>query len=786
MQRSSFLYSDRFHLPWLACGLVLVAVGCIDGDLRRCGDGYCPAGRACSEGTGRCYIPDVCGNGEMEAGETCDDGNAVSGDGCRADCRSAEQCGNGMIDIDSNEACDCGTGPGTILDPSCRGQPNDELGGLCRHDCQLHCGDGEIRGGELCDGLILGTSCVSLGFDRGRIECSDNCVPRTDACGHVGWRRETIGTENIYALWGSAHDDIYAVGERTPDDLFPVHHYDGRTWSNVPLVFPGDPASVALYDVWGSSTDSVYAVGEEGMVIHTQANGDWTQLDIGTNATLRGIWGSAGDDIYVVGFMGSDGPTLMHYDGATWEPRGERIPEPIDFEGIWGRGPADIYAVGAAVDGDALPGRVLHFDGGAWTVVSRDWPYLADIRGTSDGRLVAVGDQGFVIERHDDGTWIESASRMSSGLIGAWASERDRMFAVGRSGDILFSDGATRAFMQSDVTVRLESVWGTGDQLVAAGWNGTILHYQQQAWLPVGAPSDIDIRAVWASDPHTIYAAGNSIHRFQDGTWTEMTTGLGTRYHSIWGRGTGEILVGGRRSIIGYHDGSKWTRVFGGDQDDAGRINAFWESDTGQVFAVGGPGLAVQPGYAQIVRCQGAGCGESSGWSHTALHEHGALQDVWGTSPQNVFAVGGSGTILHFDGVQWSPMDSGTEVDLQGVWGTPGGPIYAVGDQGTILRYDGSAWSRVVLPYDAGRFPWVSDVQFRGIWGTDPDDIYIVGNSDGLILHHDGHGWAPVRTDIDQPLLRVWGRREQRGSKNDITLFFVGEAGTVLRLVKTR
>jgi hypothetical protein len=36
------------------------------------------------------------------------------------------------------------------------------------------------------------------------------------------------------------------------------------------------------------------------------------------------------------------------------------------------------------------------------------------------------------------------------------------MFNVGRSGDILFSDGATWAPMQSDVTVLLESVWGTG------------------------------------------------------------------------------------------------------------------------------------------------------------------------------------------------------------------------------------------------------------------------------------------------------------------------------------
>lgn len=777
-----------FHITWLACGLLLAA-GCIDNDLPRCGDAYCPAGLACSERTDRCYVPDVCGNGEVEAGETCDDGNTFSEDGCRADCQSVEQCGNGMIDW--NERCDCGTGQGTILDSSCRGQPNGELGGLCRHDCELHCGDGEIRGGELCDGEILGTSCVSLGFDRGRVECSDSCVPRVDACGYVGWRRETIGTENIYAVWGTAHDDIYAVGERTPNDLDAVHHYDGQTWSNVPVAFPGDPAAVALYDVWGLGAHSIYAVGEEGMVIHCQAIdcqaiSGWTQLEIGTDATLRGIWGSTADDIYVIGHMGSDGPTLMHYDGATWESHGDRIPGLIDLEGIWGSGPTDIFVVGVVAGSGDDRGRVLHFDGRAWSIVSSGWPHLVDVRGTVDGRVFAVGQFGYVIERQDDGTWIESSSELSRGLIGVWANEGNHAFAVGRSGDILFSDSSTWTPMQSDVTVRLESVWGIGDQLIAAGWNGTLLHYQQQAWLPVGAPNDTDIRAVWASDLHTIYAAGNSIYRFRDGTWTEMPTGLETRYHSIWGRGSGEILVGGRQSIIGYHDGDGWTRVFGGGEDDDGRISAFWESSTGQVFAVGGPGFAVQPGYAQIVRCEGVACGETAGWSQTVFREHGALQDVWGTSDENVFAVGGRGTILHFDGDQWTPMESGTDVDLHGVWGTAGGPVYAVGDQGTILRYDGGAWSRVTLPYDAGRFPWVSSAQFRGIWGSGPDDIYIVGNSDGLILHHDGLGWAPIRTDIDQPLLRVWGRRDQRGSKHDIAVFFVGEAGTVLRLVKTR
>jgi hypothetical protein len=38
--------------------------------------------------------------------------------------------------------------------------------------------------------------------------------------------------------------------------------------------------------------------------------------------------------------------------------------------------------------------------------------------------------------------------------------------------------------------------------------------------------------------------------------------------------------------------------------------------------------------------------------------------DVWGFEGFEALAVGGAGTILHFDGAGWSPMPSGTSVDL--------------------------------------------------------------------------------------------------------------------------
>lgn len=47
-----------------------------------------------------------CGDAVIDpsAGELCDDGNTLSGDGCSADCRSDETCGNGIVWIADNDA----------------------------------------------------------------------------------------------------------------------------------------------------------------------------------------------------------------------------------------------------------------------------------------------------------------------------------------------------------------------------------------------------------------------------------------------------------------------------------------------------------------------------------------------------------------------------------------------------------------------------------------------------------------------------------------------------------
>ncbi len=61
---------------------------------------------------------------------------------------------------------------------------------------------------------------------------------------------------------------------------------------------------------------------------------------------------------------------------------------------------------------------------------------------------------------------------------------------------------------------------------------------------------------------------------------------------------------------------------------------------------------------------------------------------MWGNSSSDVFAVGDSGTILHYDGSSWSGMTSATTDYLEAVWGSSATNVFAVGHYGMILHYN--------------------------------------------------------------------------------------------------
>ena len=105
------------------------------------------------------------------------------------------------------------------------------------------------------------------------------------------------------------------------------------------------------------------------------------------------------------------------------------------------------------------------------------------------------------------------------------------------------------------------------------------------------------------------------------------------------------------------------------------------------------------------------------------------LAGVWGSSFDDVYAVGDSATVLHYTNSTWSNIDVSalTTQNLNAVWGTGASDVFAAGNSGTILHYDGSTWT----PMNSG----ITE-HLRGVWGTGASDVFAVGAS-GTILHSD-------------------------------------------------
>jgi len=142
------------------------------------------------------------------------------------------------------------------------------------------------------------------------------------------------------------------------------------------------------------------------------------------------------------------------------------------------------------------------------------------------------------------------------------------------------------------------------------------------------------------------------------------------------------------------------------------------------------------------------------------------LMAVWSNGPNDVFAVGEAGTIIHYDGSTWSLMDSGTMTHvLSGVWGSGPNDIFAVGtyydqpnwrEYATILHYDGANWSTMISGLPNG---------LRGVWGSAPNDVFAVGPN--AILHYNGATWSEMTNPVGY-LNAVWG-----SGPNDV--FAVGD-----------
>ena len=161
-----------------------------------------------------------CGNGVVETNEECDgadlddttcasfgfDGGVLAClPGCTYDtsgCNMAPACGDGQLNVDLGESCDCGMGgmpcsAAQLGNQTCMGLTSPKggpfnggtLGCSSPQACTFnatactYCGDGIRNAGEACEGADLGgQTCQSQGYDGGTLGCNEGCTYNVSNC----------------------------------------------------------------------------------------------------------------------------------------------------------------------------------------------------------------------------------------------------------------------------------------------------------------------------------------------------------------------------------------------------------------------------------------------------------------------------------------------------------------------------------------------------------------------------------------------------------------------------
>jgi hypothetical protein len=179
-----------------------------------------------------------------------------------------------------------------------------------------------------------------------------------------------------------------------------------------------------------------------------------------------------------------------------------------------------------------------------------------------------------------------------------------------------------------------------------------------------------------------------------------------------------------------------------------------WGTSSDNVFAVGGP--RGNGGASAVLRYDGHVWKDLSG--DLAPNHSETFWWAHGTSGRDLWLVGENGRISHYDGSIFTEHASGTRATLYGVWAHAPDDVWAVGGtpeggptqpNDVVLHFDGTGWSPSPLPQTLGR-------AFFKVWGTAADNIYIVGEA-ATIWHRSGATWALETNPAKRTLTTVAG-----------------------------
>ena len=179
--------------------------------------------------------------------------------------------------------------------------------------------------------------------------------------------------------------------------------------------------------------------------------------------------------------------------------------------------------------------------------------------------------------------------------------------------------------------------------------------------------------------------------------------------------------------------------------DSGGRAAAQWTLGAGSADSVSAKAGSIAASFA----ARGVTSASPVTWTVEASGTTHHINAVWGTSGTNVYAVGDSGTFLHYDGTSWTQLQDSVIAarftsSAYAIWGSSASDIYS--GNTTLIHFDGQKWSNP----PSGSI--VSGKEIFGIWGDSPSDVWVALELGGQnVLQFDGTQWQYQIMPPNQP-----------------------------------
>lgn len=272
-----------------------------------------------------------------------------------------------------------------------------------------------------------------------------------------------------------------------------------------------------------------------------------------------------------------------------------------------------------------------------------------------------------------------------------------------------------------------------------------------------------NINSISSINAGSIWAAANNgiIMQYQAGNWTQHTNTGSQNLNAIEMLSPLDGWAVGDSGAIFKYNGSTWSNpinIANVSEDTLADFSAGTHSNT----------LATSTSGGEIILDQNTAWSESAFSASTTI---GTIRASSVLSPNNIWVVGDTGKIIHYNGTTWSQSnDVGTEIiyDIDMVNTADG---WAVGASGRFYHWDGVSWYLtqdignkkiysidMVSPTegwaagDSGRFYYYNGVswsQSQNIGNQHFRDIKIISPTNGwavadrgVIAHFNGSSWS--------------------------------------------